>query len=321
MRTDVFVSGQDGYHTYRIPALVRAANGDLLAMCEGRRDSERDDGKIDLVLKRSWDGGRTWGELELVYGEPGATTIGNPVPIVAFDGVAHLVFSRNNRQVLYARSDDQGQTWSTPREIGEFARCGPGPGHGLQLRSGRLLVPLWIKEGKTHDYREGTFTATVLLSDNDGAIWRRGGESAVGANESAVAELEDGTLLLNSRYMGQPAGHRMVARSRDGGETFVEPGVDETLIDPNCQGSTVMVGDKLLFSNPAVRNPEVSYRGDLRRELTVRVSRDGGRTWPEARVIDHGPSGYSDLCAEGVLYECGERDYRERIAFARWGLK
>jgi sialidase-1 len=191
----------------------------------------------------------------------------------------------------------------------------------LQLRSGRLLVPLWIKEGKTHDYREGTFTATVLLSDNDGAIWRRGGESAVGANESAVAELEDGTLLLNSRYMGQPAGHRMVARSRDGGETFVEPGVDETLIDPNCQGSTVMVGDKLLFSNPAVRNPEVSYRGDLRRELTVRVSRDGGRTWPEARVIDHGPSGYSDLCAEGVLYECGERDYRERIAFARWGLK
>lgn len=321
MRTDVFVSGQGGYHTYRIPALVRAANGDLLAMCEGRRDSERDDGKIDLVLKRSGDGGRTWGALELVYGEPGNTTIGNPVPIAARDGVVHLVFSRNNRQVLYSRSEDQGRTWRTPREIDEFARCGSGPGHGLQLRSGRLVVPLWIKEGKTHDYREGTFTASVLLSDDAGQTWRCGGTSAVGANESTAAELPDGTLLLNSRYMGQPAGYRIMTRSRDGGETFGEPGVDETLIDPNCQGSSVTIGGKLLFANPAVRNPEVSYRGDLRRELTVRTSQDGGRTWPDSRVIDHGPSGYSDLCAEGVLYECGEMDYRERIAFARWGLK
>jgi hypothetical protein len=331
---EVFVSGQDGYHTYRIPALVRAGNGDLLAMCEARRDSERDDGKIDLVLKRSSDGGRTWGALERIYGEAGNKTIGNPVPIVDRVGGIHLIFCRNNIEaVLYSRSDDHGRSWSTPRKISDapaleamfgfpVQRFGTGPCHGIQLRNGRLVVPIWMKQGASHHYQEGTFRAAVLWSDDGGGTWRAGGLSAAGANESAVAELADGTLIMNSRSMAQPAGYRIVARSLDGGETFATVTTDTTLICPNCQGSLLAREDgTLFFCNPAVRNPEVSYRGDLRRELTLRMSRDGGQTWPEVCEIEHGPAGYSDLCVIdagliGVLYEYGQSDYRERIGFA-----
>ena len=331
---DVFVSGQEGYHTYRIPALVRAGNGDLLAMCEARRDSAGDAGKIDLVLKRSGDGGGSWGAQERIYGEAGNTTIGNPVPIVDRAGAIHLVFCRNNREaVLYSRSEDHGRSWSVPRkrvdapmleEMFGFPvqRFGTGPGHGLTLRSGRLVVPIWMKQGASFHYQEGTFRAAVLLSDNGGATWRAGGLSVMGANESAVAELADGTLIMSSRSMAVPVGYRMVARSHDGGETFAAVAADTILICPNCQGSLLSRDDgALFFCNPAVRNPEVSYRAELRRELTLRRSRDGGQTWPEACEIEHGPAGYSDLCVMdggwiGALYEYGEVDYMARIGFA-----
>lgn len=331
---EVFVSGQDGYHTYRIPALVRAGNGDLLALCEARLDSQRDDGKIDLVLKRSSNGGQTWGALERICGEAGNTTIGNPVPIVDRVGGIHLIFCRNNIEaVLYSRSDDHGRSWSAPRKISDalaleavfcfpVQRFGTGPCHGIQLRSGRLVVPIWMKQGASDHYQEGTFRAALLLSDDGGVTWRAGGLSVTGANESAVAELDDGTLIMNSRSMAQPAGYRIVARSRDGGETFAEIVTDTTLICPNCQGSLLLRDDgTLFFCNPAVRNPEVSYQGELRRQLTLRMSRDGGRTWSGECEVEHGPAGYSDLCVVddgliGILFEYGKSDYRERIGFA-----
>jgi len=338
-KLDVFTGRQEGYHTYRIPALLCAANGDLLAICEGRRISARDDGKIDLVMKRSRDGGGTWGGLEVIHGEPGDTTIGNPVPIVDRGGPIHLVFCRNNSEaMLYSQSVDHGITWTEPRKIADLQaleamfgfpihRFGTGPCHGVQLKSGRLVVPLWMKQGESLHYQEGTSRAAVLMSDDGGLSWQAGGLSTTGANESTVAELADGTIIMNSRSMAQPTGYRIVARSGDGGVTFSETMADMTLICSNCQGSLgAGEGGVLLFCNPAVRNPEVSYRADLRRELKLRLSRDSGRTWPECCEIEHGPAGYSDLCdlgggLVGVLYETGAKDYFEKIAFRRITLK
>jgi sialidase-1 len=330
----VFQACSEGYHTYRIPALVRTANGDMLAICEARRDSARDEGKIDLILKRSSDGGKTWGKIEKIHGEEGDTAIGNPCPILDSQGRIHLLYCRNNLDGLWVIcSGDHGLSWGEPRllaEVGELEamfgfsiqRFGTGPCHGIQLKSGRFVVPVWMKEGASYHYQEGTFRVGLLLSDDGGVTWRAGATGEQGANESAVAELPDGTLIMNSRSMSNPAGYRLVAISRDGGESFVEKFRDEALTCSNCQGSLATANDgSLLFCNPPPRNPVVSYNADLRRELTLRRSVDGGRNWLVVCEIEPGPSGYSDLCVlpDGrcaVLFEVGKTDYRESIAFA-----
>ena len=161
---DVFVAGREGYHTYRIPALVRVGRRELLALCEGRRDGSGDAGKIDLVCKRSTDGGKTWGKLKIIHGQRGRTTIGNPVPIMARDGVLHLLCCRNNNTVFYLRSRNLGRTWSRPVRIATarslsrgfgFAveRFGTGPCHGVQLRGGRLIVPIWLRSNASSRLR------------------------------------------------------------------------------------------------------------------------------------------------------------------------
>lgn len=360
---------KEGYHTFRIPSLVRLASGDLVAICEGRRDSEKDNGKIDLVLKRSSDGGRTWGKLELIYGEEGAITIGNPVPIVARDGTLHLVCSRNNRLgLLYLASRDGGRTWSKPREIfdakGEpgtaattkvpmFAvltkklgtdvqRLSPGPGHGVQLASGRLVVPMHytgmdtvpyagpalpaeaLQAAGVADYkpdkREVIFNG-VIYSDDGGNTWHTGALGPRGATETAVAALADGRLLLNARFLSGT--YRVISESRDGGATLTGHRLATDLIDVACEGSLLPVplpGSKdegLLFCNPAVKGVGFSRRA----HLTLRLSRDGGTTWPQALELDAGPAAYSDLAdlgggQIGVLYERGAKEYHERIAFS-----
>ena len=108
-RVHLFNSGQDGYHTYRIPSLLLSPGGILLALCEGRKNSPRDYGDIDLVLKRSEDGGKTWSELQLIYREEGDIAIGNPCPVVDRDtGTIWLPFCRNNDEILVTHSDDDG---------------------------------------------------------------------------------------------------------------------------------------------------------------------------------------------------------------------
>ena len=119
-QTDVFVAGQGGYHTYRIPALVRTTKDTLLAFCEGRKNNRRDHGDLDLVLRRSRDGGRTWSRQQVVYEEGGAAevTIGNPAPVVDQDtGVIWLPFCRDNDRVLMTHSNDDGLTWTPPIDI------------------------------------------------------------------------------------------------------------------------------------------------------------------------------------------------------------
>jgi sialidase-1 len=154
---DLYVGGEAGYHSYRIPALVVTKKGTLLAFCEARKNSSRDDGDIDLVVRRSADGGGTWSALALVYEEGGDApiTIGNPSPVQdRRTGVIHLLFTRNNQPVFSKHSRDEGATWSDPVELTgvlrgfdfAWARVGAGPGHAIQLRSGRLIVPVWLND-------------------------------------------------------------------------------------------------------------------------------------------------------------------------------
>jgi len=306
---DVFVSGEGGYHTYRIPALVVSDKGTLLAFCEGRKTSASDAGDIDLLLKRSMDEGATWTDSQIVHEEGGDAeiTIGNPCPMVdSSTDTVHLLFTRNNQRVFYTSSQDDGNTWAEPREITEafrgfnfpWTRVGTGPGHGLRLKSGRLLAPIWLNERIRFNYR-----SAVVYSDDNGATWLAGGlvgPEVPDTNECMAVAMPDESVYLNMRATDTRS--RSVAQSTDGGETWSTPVTDEGLFDPVCQASVLRVGERVFFTNPS---------GPGRANLLVRESDDGAKTWRILRIIHEGPSAYSDLAisrdGETVfcLYECG----------------
>lgn len=318
----VYQAGQGAYHTYRIPALIVSPKGTLLAFCEGRKYSAADSGDIDVLLRRSRDGGRTWLPVQIVT-DMGADTVGNPTPVVERkSGAILLLLTRNpgnvterqtgprDRTVWITRSTDDGLTWTPPAEITaqvklpDWTWYATGPGNGIQLRSGRLVVPCDHNTGPADRYSH------VIYSDDRGVTWKIGGIAEPKTNESAVAELANGELVLNMRsYHGR--NRRAVQRSKDGGLTWSPLVLDEALIEPVCQASMIRAGKRLLFSNPAATT---------RTRMTVRESRDGGRTWPKSRVIHEGPSAYSSMAvlrggSIGLLYEMGERGPYERIVF------
>lgn len=345
-QTNLFVSGQQGYHTFRIPSLVVTKKGTVLAFCEGRRSSRSDSGDIDLVLKRSLDGGKTWQPMQTVA-DDGLNTMGNPCPVVDRDtGTIWLLMTRNlgedhegkikdgtskgSRECWVLESDDDGVTWSKPVEITKTTKAADwtwyatGPGCGIQLRTGRLLIPC------DHALADSKlFRSHVIYSDDYGRSWKLGGVIGDHVNECQVVELTDGTLLMNMRNYATDADkkrvhHRTVATSADGGLTWSKPKPDPALIEPVCQAAFLRytappASDKnrLLFSNPA---------STQRIKMTVRLSYDEGKTWPVAKELHAGPSAYSALAvlpdmSIACLYERGEKHAYETITFARFTLE
>jgi sialidase-1 len=340
-QTDIFLAGSEGYHTYRIPALAVTQHGTILAFCEGRRDGRGDAGKIDLLLRRSTDGGATWRPTQVVVTE-GDNTCGNPCPVVdQSDGTIWLPFCKNlgeghegliiqgkaPRTVWLTRSTDDGITWSEPREITQSVKrpswtwYATGPTHGIQLETGRLVVPCDHARGvnlRADDPRH----SHVIISDDHGMTWRTGGIVGEGTDESAIVVTDDGALYINCR--GHTERHsRGFAWSRDQGDSFGEVTWDDRLVEPRCQGSLVRFTsaathdrNRVLFSNPASTE---------RVRMTIRMSYDECRTWPVARVLNEGPSAYSDLCIARdaticCLYERGKEHPYEKIALARFDL-
>ncbi len=326
----VYVSGEDGYHTYRIPAIVVSKKGTLLAFCEGRKTSRADHGDLDLVLKRSFDGGKTWGEMQLVYEEGGSKkiTIGNPAPVVdESTGTIWLPFCRNNRRVFVTHSTDDGATWAKPTEITKDVKpkgwtwYATGPVHGIQLSSGRLLIPCDHRHPKSP---QGNFQFShIIFSDDHGKTWELGGVLDPKTDECTAVEATDGRVYLNMRsYHGK--NRRAYAWSQDGGETWTDVKLVETLIEPVCQGAVCRLTDakrddknRVLFSNPA---------NVKRVRMTVRLSYDECKTWGKGKCLHEGPSAYSDLCVLPdkticCLYERGKKHPYETITLARFNLE
>ena len=331
MKTLAFTSGQDGYHTYRIPAVLATRKGTLLAFCEGRRNNRRDHGDIDLLVKRSEDNGQTWSAQQVVYGEPGEVTIGNPCPVVdQSDGTVWLLFCRENRDVLVAHSADGGMTWADPVEITHDVKkpawswYATGPGVGIQLmqgpHAGRLVIPCDHREMDT--YGNGSH---AVYSDDHGQTWRLSEVIQPGANECQVVELPDGSLKMNIRMQSHSKGLRGISTSRDGGHTWSGIEHDAQLPCPRCQASFIGYGgDRALFSNPAPPGPPNPEKGD-RVNMAVRLSEDGGLTWSKKRVLHAGPAAYSCLAVLpngdiGCLYEAGKDSPYEHLVFERFRL-
>ncbi|GHG80366.1 hypothetical protein GCM10010513_58440 [Streptomyces glebosus] len=358
-------AGTEGYTSFRIPAVVRARSGDLLAFAEGRVSSAADSGTIHLVLKRSADGGRTWGPLQVVA-RNGAGTAGNPAPVALGSGRLLLLQVHNaadatedrirrgrvqpadGRRVRLQHSDDDGATWSPPRESTDQVKppqwrwYATGPGHALQLRHGpyarRLLVPASHSTPPTDPRDNGTepryYGGHALLSDDDGATmgvpprersraWGRIGctdsdtDRSVAPNETTAAELPDGSVCLNSRNEAPSAWRRVDAVSTDGGEHLTRPFRPQAgLTGPAVQGSALSLGDRggLLFSGPA--------HPSARALMTLRASRDGGLTRRTAHTVTGLPAACSDLVrldrdSVGLLYETGDFSACSTITFRR----
>ncbi len=328
----IFTNGTDGYGCFRIPAVIKASNGDLLAFAEGRVSGCNDFGDVDIVLKRSEDNGKSWSSLEVVA-DNGSLQSGNPAPVedlldpryksgriflVYNNGIASEHETRLGdglRTVLYTTSTNYGKTWSDPIDITlsvhkplrpdinnaynfkeDWRSYANTPGHAIQLKKGkykgRLLIPANHSEGEPIS-GFNDYRAHAFYSDDHGATWQLSSNVDVpSSNESIAVELPDGGIMQNIRQQNGETRQRLVAKSNDGGATWSEIYFDSTLISPVCQAS--MISHQLSTGQEVIlfSNPESKNK---RENLTIKMSFDNGQSWPVKRVARTGESAYSDL--------------------------
>ena len=335
----LFKSGEAGYACFRIPALVKAANGSLIAFCEARKNGCSDTGDIDMVMKISEDFGESWSELKVIW-DDGTNVCGNPAPVVDSEtGQIHLLATWNNgndkesqiiegtsiegREVFHLISKDHGASWSKPHNISSTVKLpdwtwyATGPVHGIQLKQepykGRLVIPCDHIEKESKKYY-----SHVIYSDDHGVSWKLGGTTPEDqVNECTVVELSNGHLMLNMRnYARKQSQTRQVALSKDGGATWIEQRFDPQLPEPRCQAALIAVenaGEQLLlFTNPADSQSRVN--------LTLSVSKDQGVNWYSKIPVYQSHAAYSDLLALDngdifILFEAGIENAYEGIHY------
>jgi sialidase-1 len=330
----VFPPGMDGIARYRIPGLVVTPKGTVLAYCEARKNNSSDWGEIEVRLRRSTDGGRSWdtprhiahlaprieGNPRKKSGGESEQTVNNPVAIVDHQtGAVEFLYCVNYARCFSIRSTDDGLSWSDPVEITAafepFRKHYPwtviatGPGHGIQLQSGRLVVPIWLAYGKNGDHSPSA--AATIFSDDHGKTWQAGDLAVPNANgfdnpnETMLAALSDGRVLLVTRSVSQ-ASRKILLTSPDGATRWSPPAFHPQLWEPICMASIVSHPSRpgtLLFSNPHTLplgpdgTPVPGGRGK-RQNLSIKLSRDDGQSWPVSKTLEAGPDG-SVLC----LYE------------------
>ncbi|MDB6064782.1 MAG: nedA [Pedosphaera sp.] len=361
-KADLFKAGEYGIALYRIPGIVVTTNGTVLAYCEARRNSGSDWADSEIYLRRSTNGGVSWDAARKIahFGErlprspvavahkAGSTndqTVNNPVAIADRQtGEVHFLYCVNYQRCFYLRSDDNGLTFTKPVEItAAFDKFRPeydcnviatGPGHGIQLANGRLVVPVWLSTGATG---HSPSVAATIFSDDHGRTWQRGAIALTSTdawpnpNETAVVQLADGSVMLDIRTNSRK-NRRVVTISPDGATNWSEAHFDEALLEPICMASLVRYSAKpaakknrILFSNPDnLKNAKGDEKPGVHRDrknLSIKLSYDEGKTWAVNKTLEEGPSAYSDMAAldDGTILCFYER--HKVLTLARFNLE
>jgi sialidase-1 len=303
-----------------------AVDGTILAFCEARKNIAYDWGEIHVGLRRSTDNGASWTKIQIVASN-GEDTAGNPCVVVDRDtGAVWLMYCRNNNSVYVCKSEDNGVSWSKPREItldvklGGWTWYGTGPGHGIQLKNGRLVIPSYHGEDVRH---HPIYTRShTVYSDDHGETWKVGGVLGAGSSECEAAEMNSGSLYMTMRNGDGEFKVRLASTSLDGGDNWSEIVEVEDILDPGCMGSVATLPDSDNYSNEMllICCPASTTR---RQNLTLRGSYDSGVTWPVSTVLFPGFAGYSDLATGPdniiyCMYERGTNLYTDRIVLAEF---
>lgn len=325
-------AGDDGVVAYRIPGLVTSLKGTLIATYDIRHNHSRDlQDDIDVGISRSTDGGLSWGPMIVAmdmgeYGGLPQNVNGIGDPCILVDEVTGdiLLFAAwthggtagkaawwtagsgfdpaQTPQLMMVRSTDDGLTWSAPVNLTRQVKQEPwnftfqGPGRAITMADGTLVVPF------QHQEPDRTPAAGVMYSKDRGITWHVHEYAKINTTESQVVEVEPGVLMLNMRDNRKTG--RAVYITKDLGKTWEPHPSDGQLVEPVCMASLIKAGDLLLFSNPA--DPKE------RRNMTIRISEDGGVNWTRKLLLDEGYGwGYScltmiDKGTVGILYESSQ---------------
>ena len=328
VNTVVFKGGDFGSKFYRIPAIVTAKDGSLVAVADRRIESNADlPNPIDVVARRSTDGGKTWSDYIMVAehdsiggtGDAAVVVDQNTGDILAIYSHGNGLWQDSPAQITVSRSRDNGQTWGealninpqilTTDSLGEqpikttsaFATSG----RALQLKDGRIMFALVTRQAGVEKFK-----VYAVYSDDGGKTWQVSKEPAtVDGDESKIVELNDGTLIMSVRNRWRDKlldNHRIFTYSTDRGETWSEP-VAADLIDPACNGDIITYGDGEIVLQTLPDSP------NKRDNVSIFISRDNGKTFPEKHLVYEGPSAYSSITVLpngdlGVLNEEGHPD-------------
>ena len=342
--TPVFVSGNEGHKSYRIPAIIDLPNGDLLAFAEGRVHHAGDYGDVNIVLKRSSDKGKTWTPLQTIV-DYDVLQAGNPAPVVDLTDLAHpkgrvfLFYNTGNnhegevrkgkglREVWYITSTDGGLTWSDavnittqvhrpnqpqvnpaynfPEDWRSYANT---PGHAMQFTAGKYKGRIYIAANHSAgDPQKNSedYKAHGFYTDDHGKTFHLSENvSSPGGNEAMAAELSGSKLMMNLRNQRGDVKARIIAISKDGGVKWDTTYFDKNLPDPVCQGSILTIGKKNGKNIIAFCNAADTKQRD---NLTLRISFDEGNTWKRNYVVDKSTDGKGDFTAYSDIVKLGKK--------------
>lgn len=355
----LFENGKNNYACYRIPAIIKAPNGDLLAFAEGRVKSCNDFGDVDIVLRRSSDNGKNW-TAEKIIADNGELQSGNPAPVVDLldpefpegriflfynNGMASEHETRNGkglREVFYITSTDNGKTWSEKINITtsvhrpnrpdlnpkynfkeDWRSYANTPGHALQLNKGTYKGRLFIPANHSESEPQSNFNdyrAHAFYSDDHGATWQLSESVEVpSSNESIAVELSDGRVMQNIRQQNGDQKNRLIAISKNGGTNWNNVFFDQQLITPVCQASILSAITPDKKEVLLFSNPASQTK---REKMTVRMSYDDGQNWSVSRLVREGESAYSDLVqqTDGMIGLLYEHGNNGGIYFAQFNF-
>lgn len=343
--TAVFISGKEGYRSFRIPAIITLPKGDLLAFAEGRVNGPADFGNVDIVMKRSTDGGKNWSALQVIVDQD-TLQAGNPAPVMdltdpAFPKGRIFLFyntgdaaeadiraGKGTRRIKYICSSDGGRTWDQPKDItyavkrSTWRSYANTPGHAFQFATGPYRGRIYVSANHSAGPPQPDFTdykAHGFFSDDHGKTFHLSEDVPFpGGNEATAAMLPSGGLIMNIRNQAGTPRCRITSISSDGGMHWDTTFYDHRMPDPVCEGS-------LLNLTPGEEQAVLAFCNNndtaRRRNLTLRISRDGGKSWDAPYIIDNAPGGtaYCDLVRMGgntlgILYE---KDGYSSIVFRR----